>query len=325
MRASCLALLASCWLLPIAPAASGAEPPPDSPPAFVLLPAAQVGVSGIYLREVLAASSAHMPVLPDLRLAAAPALGQTASFTRDQIAALVARFAPELAATNWSGAARVLVTRRLRPLHEGELRQGLTAALQREHVKDKGELELRLARPWPVAWVPDDPLTLKVLDLPTTGVSPNFILRFELWTGEERVGAWQLAVQARIWREVLVARAPLKRGQLVREADLILERRDVLSLREPLTETALSDGTLELVEHVASGQPLLARSVRVRPLVFRGTLVDGLLQSGALSISLKVEALEDGLLGQKVRVRNPKTRREFYGIVHHEQTVVVTL
>ena len=54
-------------------------------------------------------------------------------------------------------------------------------------------------------------------------------------------------------------------------------------------------------------------------------LVDAVFQDGTLSISLKVEILEDGLLGQTIRVRNPKTKRELYGKVQNEETVLITL
>jgi flagella basal body P-ring formation protein FlgA len=44
-----------------------------------------------------------------------------------------------------------------------------------------------------------------------------------------------------------------------------------------------------------------------------------------LVISLKVEPLEDGVLGQTVRVRNPINRRELNGKVENEQTILITL
>lgn len=70
---------------------------------------------------------------------------------------------------------------------------------------------------------------------------------------------------------------------------------------------------------------MLNRSVRARPIVQRGQLVEGIYQDGGLSISLKVELLEDGLPGQTIRVRNPKTKRELHGKVQNEQTVVIAL
>jgi flagella basal body P-ring formation protein FlgA len=117
----------------------------------------------------------------------------------------------------------------------------------------------------------------------------------------------------------------LKRGNPLRDSEITTERRDVLSLREPLDESALKNPSLELVESVQAGQPVLARSVRTKPVVLRGQFVDGLVRDGSLNIALKVEVLADGLPGQTVRVRNPKTKREFYAKVQDEQTVVINL
>ncbi|HYV33159.1 MAG TPA: flagellar basal body P-ring formation chaperone FlgA, partial [Candidatus Binatia bacterium] len=111
----------------------------------------------------------------------------------------------------------------------------------------------------------------------------------------------------------------------LQEADFITERHDVLTLRDPLDRTALKNPAIELVENLPAGQPLLSRAVRLRPVVQRGQLVDGLVRDGPLNISLKVEVLADGLSGQTVRVRNPKTRREFYAKVQDDQSVLISL
>ena len=175
-------------------------------PALTLLPTAQVNGGGIYLHQ-LVLTSLSAPIPQTIRLANAPAFGQAALLSREQIGEALKSLAPEFASTNWSGAVQIRVTRRVRPLDE----------------------------------------------------------------------------------------------------------------------SALKNPSLELVEAVPAGQPLLARSVRKRPVVLRGQMVDGLVRDGALNISLKVEALADGLPGRIVRVRNPKTKREFYAKVQDEQVVVVNL
>ena len=43
-----------------------------------------------------------------------------------------------------------------------------------------------------------------------------------------------------------------------------------------------------------------------------------------MTISLKVEVLEEGAVGQSVRVRNPVSKREFRGKVQNEQTILVS-
>jgi flagella basal body P-ring formation protein FlgA len=40
---------------------------------------------------------------------------------------------------------------------------------------------------------------------------------------------------------------------------------------------------------------------------------------------VKAEAMEDGLPGQIIRVRNSKSKREFRGKVQNESTVIVAL
>ena len=307
-----------------------------------LLPTALVDSRGIFLHQLVKAGEgqsgkresekAENPVsrFPDFPLSAfplcpPPLFGQFVLLTRAQLQSLGQQAPLDLATNGWAGAAQVRVGRRARSLGETELREWLTATLQREQVKDKGELELRLGRPWTPVSVPDETLTLRVLDLPATGVSANFIVRFEILCGPERLGPWQLMVQGRLLKEVLVAHSALKRGQTLAEADVTTERRDVTALREPLDVTALTDASLEINESVAAGQPLLARSVRPRPVVLRGQLIEAWIQDGPLNISLKVEALSDGLPGQMIRVRNPKTKREFHAKVQNDQTVLLSL
>jgi flagella basal body P-ring formation protein FlgA len=291
---------------------------------FELQASAQVDSSGVYLHQLVSAPYPALPAQP-VRLSPAPAFGRALAFTRPQIEQLVARTVPALRITNWSGAETVRITRRTRVLGEVELRDLLVATLQRDVIKERGELELRFSRAWPAVQVPDEMLLLRVLDLPATGVSANFIVRFELQAGADRLGPWQAVVQGRVMKEVLIAQNPLRRGQPLQPADFTTERRDVLALRDPLDESALRNPSLELIEGVSSGQPLLARAVRMRPLVQRGQMVDGLVRDGTLQINLRVEVLADGQPGQLIRVRNPKTKREFYGKVQDEQTVLINL
>ncbi|HZQ45653.1 MAG TPA: hypothetical protein VFC07_01470, partial [Verrucomicrobiae bacterium] len=139
------------------------------PEAWQLLPQAQVDSSGIFLNQLVVPQATSVVPLPQIRLAAAPNLGQTTSFSREQITELVRKHSSELFTSNWSGATQVRVSRRTRQFIDSDMTDLLTATLQREHIKDRGELELHLTRPWTPISVPDEPLTLKVFDLPVTG------------------------------------------------------------------------------------------------------------------------------------------------------------
>ena len=305
-------------------AATGAGEAAAAPAvSWQLTAEARVDSTGIFLNQIV---NATPPVaLPQIRLAPAPPLGQTISLTRDQVIALARTNLPGINSTNWTGPARVRVSRRVRSLGESELADLLTAALQREYVKDLGELELRLATPWAAVTVPDEPLAVTLTQMPGAGINADFLAGFDLWNGKERVGHWQAVLLARVWRQMPVAHSPLLRGQLLRDADITMERRDVLALHDMVLQISKDDNSLALVENIAAGLTVPNRAVRPRPLLKRGQLVDGVFEQGSLTISLKVEILEDGLLGQTIRVRNPKTRRELYGKVQNEETVSIAL
>jgi flagellar basal body P-ring formation protein FlgA len=313
---------ACLWLLGLAAGSHAQVADTPALGSLQLRPTVQVDGNGVFLHQLIQSGES---VPANLRLAPAPAPGQNLELSRAQIVDAAHKLDSTLSLTNWNGADKVKISRRSRLLEEAELKDLLTATLQREKVRDRGELELHLGRPWTAINIPDEPFTVRTLEMPLTGVTPNFILRFELRTERESFGFWQVPLQARVWHDVWVARAPQPRGRLLHEADLTTERRDLLTLRDPIINPEFNDPSLELTENLPSGAPLLAHTLRPRPVVQRGRLVDAVVQDGSLLITLKAEALEDGLPGQMIRVRNANSKREFRGKVQNEQTVIVPL
>jgi flagellar basal body P-ring formation protein FlgA len=293
------------------------------PAAFQLQAEAKVNGAGVLLSQLVTPPLSAS--LPPLRLAPAPALGQTMSLSRQQIIDLAKESVPALNTTNWSGPTSVQISRRVRTLGEADLLEMLRAALQRDYVGGRGELEIHFSRPWPSLEVPDEPVSLHLTDVPAAGVLPNLVAGFELWCGQERVGSWQAQLQSRIWRETPVAHSPMLRGQLLSDADITLERRDALLQHEDCVSYPVTNKWLEAVTTIQAGSPVWSRLARARPVLRRGQLVEAVFQEGLMTISLKVESLEDGALGQTVRVRNPKTKRELYGKIQTEDLVLITL
>jgi flagella basal body P-ring formation protein FlgA len=323
-RISDFRLLPSALLLCSSLTLPAAElPTPASLPSLTLNADAQTDSQGVFLAQLVTASDSL--ALPTLRLLDAPRVGVPLTLTRASLQQLLAQPERGLTVSNWSGAEQVRISRRVRTLGEGDVKDLLTTAFQARCVQDRGELELRLNRPWTPVPVPDEPLTVRLLDLPASGVSPLLLVRFELLSGAEVVGNWQTVLQARIWREIWVTRTALRRGQTVSEADLTRERRDVLAVREPLADLAATTAVLESTESLQPGTPLYQRHLRLQAVVHRGQSADAILQDGAMHLVLKVEVLEDGAPGQIIRLRNPLSRRELRGKVQNETTILVCL
>jgi len=308
--------LSVCLILPFAARALASEPA-----TFSLFSVAQTGGEGVFLQQVVKSSEP----LPVLKLCDSPGFGKVTELTRAQVNDLITLAAPDLAMTNWTGAKTIRISRRAREFSETDLLAQLTATLQHDAVKDKGELELSLMQPWSPPVVPDEPLTLKILELPTAGVTPSFIVRFELRTAHETLGAWQASVKAQIWREVWVAHSSLQRGVPVAEADIARERRDVVTVRKAFADFEAGNDTLEIAEFVTANAPLLADAVRPKVVIHRGQVAEARLEDGALSIRMKVVAQEDGAPGQNIRLRNPISQHSLTGTVLDGQTLSISL
>jgi flagella basal body P-ring formation protein FlgA len=289
-------------------------------PPIQLIAVAPVCGDGVFLPQIF---SSEQP-LPAIRLCDAPAFGKNLILNRAQICDLLAANAPGVG-TNFSGPDAIKISRRSRTLGESDILGLLTATLSHNYIKDKGQLEIRLAQPWKALVLPDEPLTLEVTELPSAGVTPGFIVRFTLRTAHETLGNWQANLKASVWREVWVASVQLKRGEPFNVDSFIRERRDILNFREPLADFAASDDALEMAESVPPGQPLLARMVKARAVVHRGQRADALVQDGAMSIRTKVEILDDGSPGQTVHARNSSTHRDLTGTVLNDRTILISL
>jgi flagella basal body P-ring formation protein FlgA len=292
----------------------------DEVPSVQMLAAAPVCGDGIFLPQIFTSSQP----LPVLRLGDAPAFGKTLILTRAQVCGLLAAGAPGVG-TNFSGPDAIKISRRSRTFGESDLLGLLTATLQQEYVKGKGVLELRLSQPWHTLELPDEPLTLEVTELPTAGVTPGFMVRFTLRTGNEMLGNWTANVKASVWREVWVASAQLKRGDAVAPELLSRERRDILSVHESLADFAAGNDALEISESVPTGAVLLAHMVKARSVVHRGQRAEALVQDGMMSVRTQVDILEDGAPGDTVRARNVVTHRDLSGTVLNQRTILVSL
>ncbi len=293
----------------------------DEPVRFELKPQATASTQGILLADLVTHRTDDP--LPRVVLAPPPQIGRPALFTRAQLNELLSKKFPELVITNWTGADRVKVVRATRVLSSAAVSELLTSTLQGEQVKERGELELRLSRPWNSVVLPDEALSVKILEVPTSGVSANFLCRFEIFAGGESAGVYQQNLQAKIWRDVYVAHSNIQRGQLLREADITLEKRDILVNREFMNALPLDDPFIEFRDGTEAGTLINSRQLRLRTVIKRGRQVEAMFQDASFKVSVRAEALEDGVPGQMVRLRNVQSRREFKGKVQDEQTVAV--
>lgn len=119
-----------------------------------------------------------------------------------------------------------------------------------------------------------------------------------------------------IQRKVLVAATVLPRGTVLNETHVVLAEVDTSGIGSPAYESVAEVMHSELIRDLRPGQPIRVQDVRPTVLVKRGQMV--LLsvgQSQGFQITARVEALQDGRMGEQVQLRNKESGKILTGVV----------
>ena len=124
------------------------------------------------------------------------------------------------------------------------------------------------------------------------------------------------ATSAPVMRKVIVAKQLLRSGTSVMPD--MLEEQEVpaqgVDLQAVTSVKDLENG--EMVRDMQAGVPLRSHDVRRAILVKQGQIVILTVgQSSGFAISARVEALQDGRMGEQIRLKNPESGRILSGVV----------
>jgi flagella basal body P-ring formation protein FlgA len=126
-----------------------------------------------------------------------------------------------------------------------------------------------------------------------------------------------------VFGPVVCAARTLNRGEMIREDDLYLARKNLSRLSEKiLTEKQMAIGLSAkstLNEHTC----LKAYMLRRVPTLDRGELVTILVQLGALKVTTPGKTLESGFAGEQIRVQNAMSKKKIYARIVDDATVEV--
>ena len=117
-------------------------------------------------------------------------------------------------------------------------------------------------------------------------------------------------------RQVLVATSNLNAGQLLQPALFKLEKMDADKINKShLLEATGLEGQ-ELVRNLRAGEPIRLSDMRAAIMVKKGELVRLVIgRPGEFQISVRLEAMQDGRLGEQIKLRNAESGRILGGVV----------
>ena len=130
-------------------------------------------------------------------------------------------------------------------------------------------------------------------------------------------GGWSLYVPVRIevLMDVLVLAAPVGRGEVLGEADLRLETRDVAQITGAYLTRAEDATGMVLRRPVQPGVVLTTTTIEAPTIVTRGQRVRVESGRGGFVVASEGEAMSDAAAGDRLRVRNLRSRQIVEGTV----------
>ncbi|UTF50465.1 flagellar basal body P-ring formation chaperone FlgA [Desulfomicrobium sp. ZS1] len=194
----------------------------------------------------------------------------------------------------------------------------LTSALAHH----EGEVEIREHRMADYLFISEkDPVQIRVVPVGTP--APGRIsLRLEAVTEDGRMlQSFTGTVFADVWKTVPCAARVMNRGDVLEPGLVGFARKNLAYMaREPWDGRNLP---LRMTAAVGEGQVISADAVEFIPVVAKGQILTLVYAGQTLKLTVPVESLEDGGIGNTIRVRNMQSRRVVAAQVVDAETVRV--
>ena len=188
----------------------------------------------------------------------------------------------------------------LRPSIDNILTQGLA------HLE--GEVELREHRIAEHLFIPEtEPIQIRVVPVGTLGPG-RISLRLEAVNGAGKVlRNFTGTVFADVWKTVPCAARVLNRGNILEPGLVTFARKNLAFMsRLPWDGRGLP---LRMKAAVGTGQVIFANAVEPIPVIQKGAPVTLVHEGRTLKLSVPAESLEDGSVGDVIRVRNMQSKK----------------
>ncbi|MGB0372977.1 MAG: flagellar basal body P-ring formation chaperone FlgA [Opitutales bacterium] len=194
-----------------------------------------------------------------------------------------------------------------------------------KHYQLDGDLRLTLLRPWKARRVSSHNWDVELVKVPVDSLESVSLVRFRILDNGQFAGEYSVTLRCEHWLDVWHTTLPMVRQQEVSPSLLEARRIDALSSRRDLILASTDVSKYEFRQSVAGDRALTWRDISVRPHVRRGDAVDVLVRRGAMEISMRGTALENGIEGDLITIRNTNSNKNFQARIIAESLVRVFL
>ncbi len=186
-----------------------------------------------------------------------------------------------------------------------------------------GNLRIYPLRSWRGRTLNSPVWDLEITNAPSPTLTSKILIGFQILSEGEIVGEWQMPLRCEVWREVFVTRQRMNRGSPLARTDLDILNMNTLRVPNAIVSPDVELSEYELAQTVSEGQPLLLRDIAPKPLIRKGQVVEVVAAEGGMRISMKGQALEDGIREAFISIRNLNSRKNIQAQVIDDNKVKV--
>ena len=276
----------------------------------------------VYLGDIFTLPE-HKKTQRSIKIAESPKIGKKLVFGPDRLTALSVTFG--LGWTPTPSSERTTVTRQGIVIGHEKLLDLLHTALKTRGLSSDFDIELS-SIPDPIEMNSDREHELSLSDVVLNPRTKTFTARLHTprgSTGDSR----HLILSGRIHEMVTipVLTRSLARKEVIQPRDVSWKRLPAMSHAGGLVITEIDDAIgMELRRPLRAGQAIRSRDLKKPVLVGRGDLVLLELKTQAMFLTSRGKALEDGSLGENIRIENMQSKRTITGTVVGHRTVQIS-
>jgi len=138
---------------------------------------------------------------------------------------------------------------------------------------------------------------------------------------------WRIFLTSHIevYKDIYVAKNLLSKGAVVKSSDLMLKKTNITSLHKRYLSNRTGIINQSVKRTIAKGDLFTTNNLTDRLLIKKGDLINIIASNKGFAINMKGKALASGSEGQRISVKNSRTKRIVQGTVTDKATVRVQI
>jgi flagella basal body P-ring formation protein FlgA len=166
---------------------------------------------------------------------------------------------------------------------------------------------------------------VKIKDCSPDELTPSTFVRFSIWDQGKELGKYAEPIRMAHFVEVFYSKAPLARGTRLDSTNFSTRLADVLKKHAGSVPSQSRLSGYQLDANLKADSPLKWSNLSKVVLVRKGQIVDVFASGNGIYVTMKGMALDDGVEGGVVTVKNLSSDKKFPAKVLNENSVKVHL